>query len=98
MRVLTLSTLYPNAHQPTLGLFVERQTRGLAAREGVEVRVVAPRGLPAWPLSLHPHYRLLKKLPERETWNGLPVHRDRFRIWPGGGSHLAAREMARSVG
>jgi teichuronic acid biosynthesis glycosyltransferase TuaC len=98
LRVLTLSTLYPNAHQPTLGLFVERQTRGLAARDGVEVRVVAPVGLPWWPLSLHPHYRPLAKLPRRETWNDLIVHRDRFTVWPGGGAHLAGREMARAVG
>lgn len=98
LRVLTLSTLYPNAHQPTLGLFVERQTRGLAAREGVEVRVVAPVGLPWWPLSLHPHYRPLTRLAMRETRDDLVVHRDRFTVWPGGGAHLAGREVARAVG
>jgi hypothetical protein len=38
LRVLTLSTLYPNGHQPQLGLFVERQTRGLATRDGIELR------------------------------------------------------------
>ncbi len=52
MRVLTLSTLYPNAAQPQLGLFVERQTQGLAAVADVEL--VAGRGLPVWPLSRHP--------------------------------------------
>lgn len=94
LRVLTLSTLYPNGHQPRLGLFVERQTRGLAARGGVEVQVVAPVGLPLWPLSLHPHYRPLTRLPAREQWNGLAVHRPRFRVWPvlnvaGSGAALA---------
>ncbi len=97
LRVLTLSTLYPNAHQPTLGLFVERQTRGLAAREGVEVRVVAPVGVPWWPLSLHPHYRPLASLPKREVWNGLDIRRERFTVWPSGGAHLSARAMARAV-
>lgn len=82
LRVLTLSTLFPNAHQPRLGLFVERQTRGLAAREGVEVRVVAPVGIPLWPLSLHPHYRSLSALPLRESRNGMEVYRPRFRVWP----------------
>ena len=77
LRLLTLSTLYPNSHQPQLGLFVERQTLGLAARQGVEVQVVAPIGLPVWPLSLHPHYRPVKKLPRQEVWNGLTVHRPR---------------------
>ena len=93
LRVLTLSTLFPNAQQPRLGLFVERQTRGLAALEGVEVKVVAPVGLPVWPLSLHPHYRPLTALPLRERWNGLEVHRPRFRVWPkfnkGAGRSLA---------
>ena len=31
LRVLALSTLFPNAAQPTLGVFVERQTLQLAA-------------------------------------------------------------------
>jgi teichuronic acid biosynthesis glycosyltransferase TuaC len=97
LRVLTLSTLYPNGHQPTLGLFVERQTLGLAARDDIEVRVVAPVGLPVWPLSWHPHYRPLTRLAARETWNGLVVHRERFTVWPGGGAHLAAREMVRGL-
>lgn len=93
LRVLTLSTLYPNARQPQLGLFVERQTRGLAARDDVEVKVVAPVGLPAWPLSLHSHYRPLAGLKRREADEGLDVHRPRFRVWPklnqGAGRSLA---------
>ncbi|HEY0324636.1 MAG TPA: glycosyltransferase [Allosphingosinicella sp.] len=82
LRVLTLSTLYPNAHQPTLGLFVERQARGLALRKDVEIEVVAPVGLPVWPLSLHPHYTPLARLPGREVHAGLTVHRPRFQVWP----------------
>ncbi len=96
LRVLTLSTLFPNAHQPRLGLFVERQTLGLAEREGVEVRVVAPVGLPVWPLSLHPHYRPLAALPEREAWNGLNVLRPRFRVWPKF-NRGAGRSLARAL-
>ena len=98
LRVLTLSTLYPNAHQPQLGLFVERQTRALAARPDVEVRVVAPVGLPWWPLSLHPHYRPLGRLPGRETKNGLVVHRERFPVWPRLGTDRAGRDLARALG
>ncbi len=96
LRTLTLSTLFPNAHQPRLGLFVERQTQGLAARDGVEVRVVAPVGLPVWPLSHHPHYRPLTALPKREVWNGLDVHRPRFRVWPKF-NRGAGRAVARAV-
>jgi len=82
LRVLTLSTLYPNAHQPTLGLFVERQTRGLAAREGVEVRVFAPVAMPPlWPL-FGRHYRALHALPHAEERHGIPTNRPRFTSLP----------------
>ncbi|HEX9931503.1 MAG TPA: glycosyltransferase [Allosphingosinicella sp.] len=82
LRVLTLSTLFPNAAEPVLGPFVERQTLGLAAHPGVELEVVAPVGLPVWPLSRHPHYAARAKLPREEQWKGLRVHRPRYTVWP----------------
>jgi glycosyltransferase involved in cell wall biosynthesis len=94
LRVLTLSTLYPDSGRPSFGLFVERQTLGLAARPGVEVEVVSPVGLPLWPLSLHPHYRPRTALPAKERRSGLAVHRPRFRTWPGLGGTGAARSLA----
>ncbi|WP_294322644.1 glycosyltransferase [uncultured Sphingomonas sp.] len=78
LRVLTLATLFPDAVRPNFGVFVERQTLGLAALEQVEVRVIAPVGLPPFPLSLHPGYRALAALPEQEMWKGLCVDRPRF--------------------
>ena len=97
LRVLTLSTLYPDPGRPSFGIFVERQTLALAAREGVEVEVVAPVGLPLWPLSRHPHYRPGAQLAAKERRHGLAVHRPRFRIWPGAGGAGAARSLAASV-
>ncbi|MGA9581757.1 MAG: glycosyltransferase, partial [Allosphingosinicella sp.] len=94
MRVLTLSTLYPDSGRPSFGIFVERQTVALAARDGVEVETVAAVGLPLWPLSLHPHYRTRAGLAAKEIRNGLRVHRPRFRIWPGLGGAGAARSLA----
>jgi glycosyltransferase involved in cell wall biosynthesis len=94
LRVLTLATLFPNHLKPTLGVFVERQTQALVARADVDVRVVAPVGLPIWPLSLHPHYAPLRTLPARETWNGLQVYRPRYRVWPKLGVGGTARSMA----
>ena len=41
LRVLTLSTLFPDASRPNFGVFVERQTLGLAALPDTQVRVVA---------------------------------------------------------
>jgi teichuronic acid biosynthesis glycosyltransferase TuaC len=97
LRVLTLATLFPNGLKPNLGLFVERQTRAVAARDGVEVEVVAPVGLPLWPLSLHPHYAPLRTLPLYETLNGLIVHRPRYRVWPMVGTAGNARRMAEAL-
>ena len=97
LRVLTLSTLYPDPGRPAFGIFVERQTLALAARQGVEVEVVAPVGLPLWPLSRHPHYRPRAGLAAKERRHGLAVHRPRFRIWPGRSGAGAARSLAAAV-
>ncbi len=97
LRVLTLATLFPNASQPTLGVFVERQTLGLAALPDVEVEVVSAIGMPPWPLSLHAHYRPRAALSLDEDWKGLRVHRPRFRSLPRIGDAGAARAMAAAL-
>ena len=94
LRVLTLSTLFPNAAQPTLGVFVERQTLGLASLPDVEVQVVSPIGLPPWPLTRHRHYTDRARLPEQEHWKGLTVHRPRFHVVPRLGERRTAAWMA----
>ncbi|HET8611912.1 MAG TPA: glycosyltransferase, partial [Sphingomonas sp.] len=96
LRVLTLSTLYPDSARPRFGLFVERQTRALAALPDVEVEVVAPIGLPPGPLKHHSRWRGLLDLPEREEWSGLKVHRPRFPILPGLGAANPAL-MAKAI-
>lgn len=97
LRVLVLSTLFPDASRPNFGIFVERQTRALAARDGVEVQVVAPRGLPPFPLDRHPRYAALAAQPPREDWRGLPVHRPRFLNLPGTGGRFHAAMLARAL-
>lgn len=87
MKVLVFSTLYPSLAQPNFGIFVENLTRQ-AAESGLETRVIAPNGVPPWPLSLHPRYRALARLPERETWRGLDVLRPRFPLVPSLGWRL----------
>jgi teichuronic acid biosynthesis glycosyltransferase TuaC len=96
LRVLTLSTLFPDASRPTFGPFVERQTLGLAAHPGVDLRVMAPIGIP--PLGrFHPRYRNLAQLPDVETWKGLPVYRTPFGHIPGVGGGWDARALARAL-
>lgn len=92
MRVLTLSTLYPDAARPRFGTFVAAQTRALAACADTAVAVVAPVGIPPWPLRRHPRYAALAALPTEEVRDGLAVARPRFTVWPGsaGGGNAAA--------
>ncbi|KQN26696.1 glycoside hydrolase [Sphingomonas sp. Leaf33] len=92
LRVLTLSTLFPSASAPNLGVFVERQTLGLTAHPDVDLRLVAPVGLPPWPLSRHPHYSDRVNLPRAEMWKGVPTLRPRFTNVPltAGRFHAAA--------
>lgn len=97
LRVLTLSTLFPDATRPNFGVFVERQTLGLAAHPGVDLRVVAPIGLPPWPLSTLSHHGALRSLPEGETWKGLDVRRPRFTTIPGTGARFHVGALTRRL-
>lgn len=97
LRVLSIATLFPDAARPNFGLFVERSLRALAAQPGVELAVVAPVGLPPFPLSLHPRYRPLRTLPRTESWNGLAVRRPRFPLIPRIGARLNPALVARAV-
>ena len=92
LRVLVLSTLFPDVSRPNFGIFVERQTLSLAERADTEIRVVAPRGVPPWPIRALPRYRKLDALPARERWKGLEVYRPRFLNLPltGGRFHATA--------
>ncbi len=97
LRVLTLSTLFPDAARPGFGSFVARQTQALAALPDVEVTVVAPLGLPPWPMTLHPRYQALARLPHIEMMAGLVVHRPRFPIFPGLSAAINPALMARAA-
>jgi teichuronic acid biosynthesis glycosyltransferase TuaC len=97
LRVLTLSTLFPDASRPVFGPFVERQTLGLAAHPEVELQVVAPIGLPPGPLSRFPRYRGFRDVPSQEDWKGLTVHRPRFWHIPGMGGAFDAGMEARAI-
>ncbi|MFM7027376.1 MAG: glycosyltransferase [Chakrabartia sp.] len=93
LRVLTLSTLFPDKSCPHLAPFVVRQCRALAALPGVAMKVVAPRGLPPWPLCRHPRYRARAAVPVRDMWEGLDVYRPAFQHWP----FLAGRADVRAL-
>lgn len=97
LRVLTLSTLFPDASRPTFGVFVEKQTLALAAHRDVELEVVAPIGIAPWPLGRHPRYRAFADVPDREEWHGLTVHRPRFTSLPLSAGRFAGALLARRL-
>ncbi|PKP91764.1 MAG: glycoside hydrolase [Alphaproteobacteria bacterium HGW-Alphaproteobacteria-16] len=97
LRVLTLSSLFPDQSRPNFGIFVERQTFGLAAHPGVELRVAAPVGLPPWPLSRMGQYRALAELPVSEQWKGVSLIRPRFRNIPGTGGRFHVPQLIRAL-
>ncbi|RYD58062.1 MAG: glycosyltransferase family 4 protein [Sphingomonadales bacterium] len=92
LRLLVLSTLFPDATRPNFGIFVERQALSLSERDDVEVRVIAPVGIPPGPIRAFPRYRNLARLPSRECWKGLQVYRPHFTNIPitGGRFHATA--------
>jgi glycosyltransferase involved in cell wall biosynthesis len=90
LRVLTLSSLFPDASRPDFGVFVEQQTLALAARSDVELRVVAPR-------PIHRGYHANITVPFRESWKALDVYRPNFLSFPIVGGRLNAASMARTL-
>jgi teichuronic acid biosynthesis glycosyltransferase TuaC len=86
LRILTLSTLFPDASRPNFGIFVERSVTAMAEQPDTDVTVIAPVGVPPWPLAALARYAPLSRLPQREQWHGLSVLRPRWRLWPGAGA------------
>lgn len=97
LRVLALTTLFPSAARPGFGGFVERSLLRLAALPDVELTVVAPNGVPPWPLGAHPSYRAAARLSLTEDWKGLTVHRPRFALIPGVGWRFNPALIARAA-
>ena len=89
LKILTFSTLFPNAVQPAHGVFVENRLRHLVAGGEVEAQVVAP--VPWFPskAGMFGHYADLAKVPDIERRHGLTIHHPRFPLIPKIGTNLA---------
>ncbi|TCS38562.1 glycosyltransferase involved in cell wall biosynthesis [Paucimonas lemoignei] len=97
MKLLTFSTLFPNAEKPNHGIFVETRLRYLLASGRAESRVVAP--VPWFP-SKHPRfgrYAGYAKVPKSETRSGMMVDHPRYVLPPKVGMTLAPFLLAQSV-
>ncbi|ANI77324.1 MULTISPECIES: glycosyltransferase [Sphingobium] len=97
LNVLTLSTLFPDMSRPNFGVFVERQARELASRPDVKVTVVAPLGVPVWPIGLSNRYAPLRALPRKERWQDLTVYRPLFSTIPKIGARINVGNMTRAI-
>jgi teichuronic acid biosynthesis glycosyltransferase TuaC len=93
-RLLSIATLYPNAHTPRFGTFVARQMEALAARGDWDVTVVNPIGAP--PLAVG-RYKPLVAAAVTGVEGGVTVHRPRFTLVPGVGGPMNPAMIARGV-
>ena len=94
LRVLSLATLYPNAATPRLGNFVARSLDAFARRDGCEVTVINPIGVP--PLALG-RYAALQSAAVNEPDRPAPVHRPTYRLIPKVGGRLNPGAIVRAV-
>lgn len=97
MRILTFSTLFPNAVQPTHGIFVENRLRHLVRTGQVSAHVVAP--VPWFPFrqKYFGKYADFARVPKTEARHGLIVHHPRYLHIPKVGMNAAPRLMFNSV-
>jgi glycosyltransferase involved in cell wall biosynthesis len=94
MRILTFTTLYPHAGNPTHGIFVENRLRHVMKNHDVDVRVIAP--VPWFPsdASIFGHYAAYAKAPEAETRHGISVEHPRYMLIPKVGMTMVAKSLA----
>lgn len=93
-RVLSLATLYPNAHRPRFGTFVARQMEALAARGDWDVTIINPIGVPPVRMA---RYRPLAAAAVSGTEGGVAVHRPRFTLIPAVGGPFNPAMIVRAA-
>lgn len=94
LRVVTFSTLYPNAANPGHGPFVEQRLRKLVESGGIDARVLAP--VPWFPFkaAMFRTYARFAAAPHAEVRHGLQVAHPRYPLVPKIGMLLAPLLLA----
>jgi len=89
LRILTFTTLYPNAAKPQHGVFVENRLRHLVASGEVSARVLAP--IPYFPFTAGHFgaYAAFARAPRREERHGIAIDHPRYPTIPKIGMSLA---------
>lgn len=97
MRLLTFSTLFPNAEKQNHGIFVQTRLRNLLTTPGIASRVVAP--VPWFPSGARRfgEYGAHARVPAREERFGIDVLHPRFPVLPKIGMSLSPLLLAAAV-
>jgi|SRR5579859_813403 len=81
LRVLTFTSLFPNAALPNLGVFIYQRMAAFAARTGNSVEVIAP--IPWAPKRFSGSRRtIFQRVPAVEMIGGVRVHHPRYALVP----------------
>jgi len=89
LRILTFTTLFPNAARPHHGVFVENRLRHLVASGHVEARVVAPTPWFPFTSERFGDWARWARAPRFESRHGLAVHHPRYPLPPAIGMNPA---------
>ena len=94
MKLLTFTSLYPNAEMPAHGVFVENRLAHLVANGRVSSLVIAP--VPWFPFtnSRFGRFAAFARVPESEQRRGIDICHPRYFTFPGLGGFTAALAMA----
>jgi glycosyltransferase involved in cell wall biosynthesis len=89
IRLLTFTTLFPNAEQPNHGIFVENRLRHLLATGAATASVLAP--VPYFPVASPAFgaWSRYARIPRLEARHGLAIHHPRFPVIPRFGMSVA---------
>ena len=81
MKILTYTTLFPNAVDPNHGIFIENRILHFTRHYGHELRVVAP--VPFFPkLRIFPRWHRFSQVPRQELRQDVAVFHPRYLVTP----------------
>ena len=97
MKILTFTTLFPNAAQPIHGIFVENRLRHLLAAGRLSATVLAP--VPWFPFTapLFGAYAGHARAPRQARRHGIEIHHPRYPVLPKIGMNLAPSLLYHAV-
>ncbi len=96
LRVLTFTTLYPNAEMPNHGVFVENRLRQTMAHHDVRATVVAPVRFFPFTSSVFGSYARYARVPRVEERHGIAVHHPRYFLIPKVGMNIVPWFLCRA--